>query len=364
MCTSRTTELSNSSVAASLAWRRSRPPRCSPSWRSQFPTPVVVGRHASAILAPRSNSGGVKSLQLGLGRSMIVDLSEDARKFRRRSQDRKRDRSIRPADLHLDARSRSDDDFRARGEWPQDRGAGNLGRSRRRRVDAVLKAAIPDNDIHVRTVADSIILTGSVASAGDARRLSTSPRGSLRADRPRASAAGGAATETTRQSRELADDTWARSGEPAGDDHRNSTPDHQATRRQPGRLRQQPQLQRDQPVLGQRSESSTSRHRLGDGGRKLTATLQAFEQQGVARTLAEPTVTAVSGERAKFLAGGTIPIPVRESCSAGICCVLSYVQQPYGVTLNFTPVVLSQGRIQLRIGTEVTDIDTRSPGDR
>ena len=47
-------------------------------------------------------------------------------------------------------------------------------------------------------------------------------------------------------------------------------------------------------------------------GESLTATLQAFEQQGVARTLAEPTVTAISGERAKFLAGGTIPIPAGE----------------------------------------------------
>jgi pilus assembly protein CpaC len=95
------------------------------------------------------------------------------------------------------------------------------------------------------------------------------------------------------------------------------------------------------------------------GGENLTATLQAFEQQGVARTLAEPTVTAISGERAKFLAGGTIPIPAGETCSVGNTnCQLSIVQQPYGVTLNFTPVVLAQGRIQLRIATEVTDIDT------
>jgi len=91
-------------------------------------------------------------------------------------------------------------------------------------------------------------------------------------------------------------------------------------------------------------------------GEKLAATINAFEQEGVARTLAEPTVTAVSGERAKFLAGGTIPIPSGETCTGGVC-ELNIVQQPYGVTLNFTPVVLSQGRIQLRVGTEVTDID-------
>jgi pilus assembly protein CpaC len=67
-------------------------------------------------------------------------------------------------------------------------------------------------------------------------------------------------------------------------------------------------------------------------------------------------VTAVSGERAKFLAGGTIPIPSGSSCSL-VGCVLSFTQQPYGVTLNFTPVVLAQGRIQMRVATEVTDID-------
>ena len=77
----------------------------------------------------------------------------------------------------------------------------------------------------------------------------------------------------------------------------------------------------------------------------------------MARTLAEPTVTAISGERAKFLAGGTIPIPNSETCGTTTGCILGFIQQAYGVTLNFTPVVLSQGRIQLRVATEVTDID-------
>ena len=91
------------------------------------------------------------------------------------------------------------------------------------------------------------------------------------------------------------------------------------------------------------------------GGSSFSATLQAFERQGVAHTLAEPTVTAVSGESAKFLAGGTIPILNNVQCNP--TCQYGFIQQPYGVTLNFTPVVLSQGRIQLRIATEVTDVD-------
>jgi pilus assembly protein CpaC len=93
------------------------------------------------------------------------------------------------------------------------------------------------------------------------------------------------------------------------------------------------------------------------GNQSFSATLQAFERQGVAHTLAEPTVTAISGESAKFLAGGTVPIVSGESCSTGNICTPTLVQQPYGVTLNFTPVVLSEGRIQLRIATEVTDVD-------
>ena len=69
-------------------------------------------------------------------------------------------------------------------------------------------------------------------------------------------------------------------------------------------------------------------------------------------------MTAVSGESAKFMAGGTIPVLNSVQCNP--TCQYGFIQQPYGVTLNFTPVVLSQGRIQLRIATEVTDVDYAS----
>ena len=92
----------------------------------------------------------------------------------------------------------------------------------------------------------------------------------------------------------------------------------------------------------------------------LSATLTAFERNGVARVLAEPTVTAVSGESAKFTAGGEIPVPQNETCppqgTPGYCTVGVQFKN-YGVTLNFTPVVLSAGRILLRVATEVTEVD-------
>ena len=91
------------------------------------------------------------------------------------------------------------------------------------------------------------------------------------------------------------------------------------------------------------------------GGQNFNATLQAFERQGVAHTLAEPTVTAVSGGNRKI--PGRRHIPILNSVQCNPVCQYGFIQQPYGVTLNFTPVVLSPGRIQLQIATEVTDID-------
>ncbi len=89
----------------------------------------------------------------------------------------------------------------------------------------------------------------------------------------------------------------------------------------------------------------------------LSAQIQAYERNGVARILAEPTVTAVSGESAKFMAGGELPVPSGESCVAGGVCTVGVSFKPYGVSLNFTPVVLSEGRILLRVATEVTEVD-------
>lgn len=88
----------------------------------------------------------------------------------------------------------------------------------------------------------------------------------------------------------------------------------------------------------------------------LSTQLQAYERNGAARILAEPTVTAVSGENAKFTAGGEIPVPAGETCANGACST-GVTFKPYGVTLNFAPVVLTDGKILMRIATEVTELD-------
>lgn len=82
------------------------------------------------------------------------------------------------------------------------------------------------------------------------------------------------------------------------------------------------------------------------------ACLEAFEQAGLARTLAEPNLTAVSGESAKFLAGGEYPVPTGEDDQGRVTIEF----KPYGVGLGFTPVVLSGGRISLKISTEISEL--------
>jgi pilus assembly protein CpaC len=96
------------------------------------------------------------------------------------------------------------------------------------------------------------------------------------------------------------------------------------------------------------------------------AVLRAMERAGVSRILAEPTLTAVSGESAKFTAGGEIPVPASQNCQPsaipGVAptCQTGVDFKPFGVSLNFTPVVLSEGRISMRVATEVTEIDVEN----
>jgi pilus assembly protein CpaC len=91
------------------------------------------------------------------------------------------------------------------------------------------------------------------------------------------------------------------------------------------------------------------------------ATIEAFERAGLLRVLAEPNLTAISGEAARFLAGGEFPVPVASEDGQ-----ISVEFKPFGVGLAFTPIVLSGGRISLKVSTEVSELTTEgaiSTGD-
>jgi pilus assembly protein CpaC len=93
----------------------------------------------------------------------------------------------------------------------------------------------------------------------------------------------------------------------------------------------------------------------------VQATLRAMESAGVVRTLAEPNLTAISGESATFIVGGEFPVPTGVTCqttAAGAVgqCAPSIAFKKFGISLNFTPVVLDEGKISLRVMTEVSEI--------
>jgi pilus assembly protein CpaC len=97
----------------------------------------------------------------------------------------------------------------------------------------------------------------------------------------------------------------------------------------------------------------------------VQATLRAMESAGVVRTLAEPNLTAISGESATFISGGEFPIPTGVTCqttTGGAIgqCIQTVTFKKFGISLNFTPVVMSEGRISLRVMTEVSEISTEN----
>jgi pilus assembly protein CpaC len=97
----------------------------------------------------------------------------------------------------------------------------------------------------------------------------------------------------------------------------------------------------------------------------VQATLRAMESAGLVHTLAEPNLTAISGESATFISGGEFPIPTGVTCqttTAGAIgqCVQTVAFKKFGISLNFTPVVLSEGRISLRVMTEVSEVSSEN----
>jgi pilus assembly protein CpaC len=329
----------------------------------------------SYVVAPGETR---KTLQLGVGRSVIVDLPQDATEIFVgdpkvanavvRSARRLYVAAVANGQTTIFALA-ADGHKIAAIEVTVGRDIGEL--------QELLNVALPGNEITVKTIADSIILMGSVASAGEAQKaldiasgfVGTSVLGGA-SNAPQTAPAAGAAGTSMQVS-------VAPSGTPLTGKVINSLTirglDQVSLKVTISEIRRDIIKQLGVNMAGVRGASSFQTTNLFSvnptspsssavlgwvmGGMNLSATLQAFERQGVARTIAEPTVTAVSGESAKFLAGGTIPVSNGETCNLGVCN-LSFIQQPYGVTLNFTPIVLSQNRIQLHIATEVTDIDS------
>jgi len=99
------------------------------------------------------------------------------------------------------------------------------------------------------------------------------------------------------------------------------------------------------PALSSRSAGFQSENLAIDG------LLKALERHSLLKTLAEPNLTALSGESAKFLAGGELPYLISQTFGQA-----SVDFKPYGIGLAFTPIVLNEDRISLKISTEISEI--------
>lgn len=244
----------------------------------------------------------------------------------------------------------------------------------------LLRISLPRSDISARTVNDTIILTGTVRSAGEASRAVDIANGFLQSS--------SSFLGSTQQGKVV--NALVIQGE---DQVMLKVTVSEISRRVLKQLGFSSGGSADTLLQGgwgsfvaqnpygiNEPKSKSTLTVLGStiGGTTASATLKAFERYGVGRVLSEPSVTAISGENAKLVVGGEIPVPSAfNNCFFGgaggqpnpgggaqsgapIGCQPGIIFKPYGVTLNFTPTVLSEGRILLHVGTEVTEVDRKN----
>jgi len=96
---------------------------------------------------------------------------------------------------------------------------------------------------------------------------------------------------------------------------------------------------------------------LTTGSHNFFGMLSLLEQKGLAHTLAEPSLVAMSGQTATYLAGGEFPVPVSQGASSGVSSSITIQYKEFGVRLSLTPTVLSRDRISLKVAPEVSDLD-------
>ena len=97
---------------------------------------------------------------------------------------------------------------------------------------------------------------------------------------------------------------------------------------------------------------------LSNNGTNIDVLVTALEEKGLVRRLAEPNLIALSGDEARFMAGGEFPVPVPSTGTGGFPAVTIEYKR-FGVQLKFRPTVLSRGVINLRVEPEVSELDLR-----
>ncbi|HXY59636.1 MAG TPA: type II and III secretion system protein family protein [Methylocystis sp.] len=231
----------------------------------------------------------------------------------------------------------------------------------------LLKAALPRSEIVPRTVNETIILTGTVASPGEAQKAVDIAKGFAARVGQAAGGGGGAGEGNVVNALVIRGEDQVMLKVTVAEVDRQVLKQLGVSTDTGGQNLLSGAwgvLHNENPFAINATLSSSNLTINGPTGSNTAATLKAFERYSVARILAEPSVTAVSGESAKVVVGGEIAVPgggsqclVMTNGTSLPLCTPSIMFKPYGVTLSFTPVVQAEGRITVHLSTEVTEVD-------
>ena len=322
--------------------------------------------YAGSDMVKIGSSAGTQRIKLGLNKSLVLDLPQDASDILVANPS-VADAVTRTARrIYLFGKQVGDTNvfvFGANGQQ-----IASLDLSIERDVsglDAYLKRFVPNSRIHVELINDNVVLTGTVDTPLDASRA---------AQLAEIFVSGGEAT--TGQYAQTAAGGDAASGVAI------NNPDNQ---RRTSKIVNLIQIVGEDQVSLKVTVAEVSRSvmkQLGvklvgqadgirfdafnpsqllqagtgiGGGDALTGTLNAMEQNGVMKTLAEPTLSAVSGEKATFRVGGEFNIVTNVTSSSNGLPIPQLSQIDYGIGLEFQPTVLSPGRISLKVRTSVSE---------
>ncbi len=326
---------------------------------SGHPRPI-----ADADQRLKINAGGQSNqsrrVTLPAGKGMIVELPEDARDILVSNPDLL-DAVVRtPRQIYLFGRKSGSTNaffFTANGRQILNLEI-RIGRDIAE-LKSIIERNVPGATVDVETINDSIVLNGSVKSASDAEaarqiaiRYATEP-GKQPADAAVVSRLGVRGAEQVMLSVRVAEMQRSLSKQIGTNIYGNFDLGNGA----PGSISNVNPFSLLGSALAPGSGLILGEFdALGNLLTPAAAVIRAFERSGMIRTLAEPNLTAISGESAKFLAGGEYPVPVGRDQDGNV--TLEF--KPYGVGLGFTPVVLSDGRISLRISTEVSELTSEN----
>lgn len=212
-------------------------------------------------------------------------------------------------------------------------------------LQATLDEAVPNSDIKVRSVNGRLHLSGTVDDAVAAQRAieiaeqygSDAVINALRITSPQQVLLEVRFVEASRNSGQELGVSWFAEGERAAFTSGSGTSGGVSV---------------DSGLASGSNPFGSLLSQVLDFGIDADILIQALERNGLARRLAEPNLVALSGEQASFLAGGEVPVPTAQEDGN-----TSVVYKEYGVRLNFTPTVLDDGLINLRLEPEVSQVD-------